>query len=133
MRGQRGPAKLPFRPQPANQAWLQPYMTPLPIPSKLMSTQQSDKAPVFPPSKAWAVGSEEHNCGEKTQARDKVRPRLGIEEGAKSDKEQTSCQPCLSFCQARLCPLSMKSPQARCFHSAHSSIARDFVGREVLS
>ena len=45
--GMRGPAKLPFRPQPANQAWLQPYMTPVPIPSKLMS----DKAPVFPQAK----------------------------------------------------------------------------------
>ena len=57
----------------------------------------------LPQSKAWAVGSEEHNCG-KAQARDKVRPRLGIEEGARSDKEQTSCQPCLSFCScASLC------------------------------
>ena len=43
-----GPAKLPFWPQPANQAWLQPYMTPLPIPPKLMSTRQSGTAPVWP-------------------------------------------------------------------------------------
>ena len=108
-RGQKGPAKLPFPTQPANQAWLQQYMTL----SNSFQTHVRPTAPVFHLANPghWLEALEQHNCAStktcerqrEAQARNRGAPRVT---GSRRAASLVLLLPVASlFLRERLCAL----------------------------